>query len=150
MSAEARQWLAYARENRQVAALCQDSGLFNPSLQNAQQAGEKALKTMGLAAGMPFKKTHSIGELRRGLLDIGLDPGLTEDEADLLNTIYLPSKYPLGSVLPAFEPDAQTAEHCLAIVDRVMRDDAAVITFPKDEGALHPRYYPALEESVSG
>ena len=52
----------------------------------------------------------SIGELRRGLLDIGLDPGLTEDEADLLDTIYLPSKYPLGSVLPAFEPDAQTAQ----------------------------------------
>jgi len=36
MSAEARQWLAYARENRQVAALSWDSGLFNPSLQNAQ------------------------------------------------------------------------------------------------------------------
>jgi hypothetical protein len=53
MSAEARQWLAYARENRQ---------------------------------------------------DVGLDPALTEDEADLLDTVYLPSKYPLGSVLPAFEP----------------------------------------------
>ena len=33
MSAEVRQWLAYARENRQVAVLSRDSGLFNPSLQ---------------------------------------------------------------------------------------------------------------------
>ncbi len=81
MSAEAHQWLAYARENRQVAALSRESGLFNPSLQNAQQ----------------------------------------------LDTIYLPSKYPLGSVLPAFEPDAQTAEHCLAIVDRVLAAAASVI-----------------------
>lgn len=127
MSAEARQWLAYARENRQVAALSRDSGLFNPSLQNAQQAVEKALKAVGLASGIPLKRTHSIGELRRGLLDMGIDPGLTEDEADLLDTIYLPSKYPLGSVLPAFEPDAQTTQHCLAIVDRVLTAAASVI-----------------------
>jgi HEPN domain-containing protein len=127
MSAEARQWLAYARENRQVTAMSRDSGLFNPSLQNAQQAVEKALKAMGLVRGVPLKKTHSIGDLRRGLLAIGLEPGLTEDEADLLDTIYLPSKYPLGSVLPVFEPDAQTAEHCLAIVDRVLAAAASMI-----------------------
>ena len=60
MSAEARHWLAYARENRQVAGLCRDGGLFNPSLQNAQQAVEKALKAMGLARGMPLKRIHSI------------------------------------------------------------------------------------------
>ena len=60
MSAEARQWLAYARENRQ-------------------------------------------------------------------ETIFLPSKYPLGSVLPAFEPDARIARHCLTIVDRVLAAAASVI-----------------------
>ena len=75
MSAEARQWLVYAEENRQVALLYQASGLFNPSFQNAQQTVEKAL----------------------------------------LDTIYLPSKYPLGSVLPAFTPDAHTARQCLAV-----------------------------------
>ena len=88
---------------------------------------EKALKAMGLACGTPLKKTHSIGELCRGLLDVGLDPALTEDEADLLDTVYLPSKYPLGSVLPAFEPDAQVAQHCLAIVDRVLTAAANLI-----------------------
>jgi len=36
MSVEARHWLAYARENRQVAPLSRDRGLFNPSLQNSQ------------------------------------------------------------------------------------------------------------------
>ena len=127
MSAEARQWLLYARENRQVAALSCESGLFNPSPQNAQQAVEKALKAMGLVRGVPLKKTHSIGELRRGLRDIGLDPGLSEDEADLLDTVYLPSKYPLGSVLPAFEADVQTAHHCLAIADRVLAAAASAI-----------------------
>jgi HEPN domain-containing protein len=107
--------------------LCQESGLFNPSLQNAQQAAEKALKAMGLAAGVPLKKTHSIGELRQGLVTIGIDPALTEDESDLLDTIYLPSKYPLGSVLPAFTPDAQTARHCLGIADRVLAAAAKLL-----------------------
>ncbi len=55
MSAEARQWLAHARENQQVAALCRDSGLFNPSLQNAQQAVEKARKAMGVVRSVPFE-----------------------------------------------------------------------------------------------
>ena len=127
MSAEASRWLVYAVENRQVAALSRESGLYNPSLQNAQQAVEKALKAIGLLRGVPLKKTHSIGELRRGLLDIGLDPGLTEDEADLLDSIYLPSKYPLGSVLPAFEPDAQISQHCLAIAGRVLAAAASMI-----------------------
>lgn len=127
MSGEARHWLSYARENRQAAALSRDSGLFNPSLQNSQRAVETTLKAMGLAGGMRLKKTHSIGELRRALLEIGLDPGLTEDESDLLDTIYLPSKYPLGSVLPTFEPDAQIAQRCLAIVDRVITAAASVI-----------------------
>jgi HEPN domain-containing protein len=31
---------------------------------------EKALKAMGLIRGVPLKKTHSIGELRRELLDV--------------------------------------------------------------------------------
>jgi HEPN domain-containing protein len=53
MSAEAHLWLAYAVENRQVAALSRDGGPFNPSLQNAQQAVEKALKAMGILHGVP-------------------------------------------------------------------------------------------------
>ena len=52
---------------------------------------------------------------------------MTEDEADLLDTIYLPSKYPLGSVLPTYEPDAQTAKHCLVIADRAIAAAASVI-----------------------
>lgn len=120
MPAEGRRWLSYAEENRRVAAFCLDTGLFNASLQNAQQAVEKALKAWCLFRGLPLKKTHSISELRRDLLQAGVTLGLTEDESDLLDTIYLPSKYPLGGVLPDFEPDAHVARRCLAIADRVL------------------------------
>jgi HEPN domain-containing protein len=124
MPAESRRWLAYAQENRHVAALSLESGLFNPCLQNAQQATEKALKALCLASGLPLKKTHSIAELRGDLLQAQADPGLSADDADLLDTIYLPSKCPLGSVLPHFEPDAETARRCLTVAGRVLAEAA--------------------------
>jgi HEPN domain-containing protein len=112
--------LVYAQENLRAAAVCLEGNLFNPCLQNAQQAVEKALKALHLVSGLPLKKTHSIGELRRELLRVNADPGLSEDDAELLDTVYLPSKYPLGSVLPNFEPDAEMARHCLTIAHHVV------------------------------
>jgi HEPN domain-containing protein len=120
MSVEGRRGLAYAQENRRAATVCLESSVFNPCLQNAQQAVEIALKALHLVSGLPLKKTHSIGELRGDLLRAKVDPGLSEDAADLLDTIYLPSKYPLGSVLPHFEPDAEMARRCLAVADQVL------------------------------
>jgi len=103
-----------------VATMCLEGNLFNPCLQNAQQAVEKALKALHLASGLSLKKTHSIGELRGDLLRAKVDPGLPEEAAELLDTIYLPSKYPLGSVLPNFEPDVEMARRCLAIANHVV------------------------------
>ena len=130
MSAEARRWLGYAEENRRAAELCLQANLFNPCLQNAQQAVEKALKALHLGSGLSLKRTHSIGELRRDLLRAQVDPGLTADAADLSDTIYLPSKYPLGSVLPDFEPDVTMAQRCVALANEVLT--AAGKRFPSE------------------
>ena len=77
MSAEGRRWLVYAQENLRAATMCLEGNLFNPCLQNAQQAVEKALKALHIASGLPLKKTHSIGELRGDLLRAKVDPGLS-------------------------------------------------------------------------
>ena len=58
-------------------------------------------------------------------LRANVDPGLSEDGAELLDTIYLPSKYALGSVLPNFEPDAEMAQRCLTIANHVVSSVAA-------------------------
>ena len=42
-----------------------------------------------------------------------------DDERDLIDSIYLPSKYPIGSVLPEFEPDMPTCQQCIAVAERV-------------------------------
>jgi len=122
MNDESRLWLQYAEENRRVAVLCFESGLFNPCLQNAQQAVEKSLKALCLAIGLPLKKTHSIAELIADLRCAGIRLNFVEDDIDLLDSVYLPSKYPLGSVLPNFNPDNSLAQCCLALANSVLSE----------------------------
>ena len=47
---------------------------------------------------------------------------ITDDEIDLIDTIYLTSKYPFGSVLPDFEPDNDICLKCIDIANRVKED----------------------------
>ncbi len=120
MNAEVRSWLRYAGENLATARLCYENGLYNPCLQNAQQAIEKSLKALGLSRGMSIRKTHSMGRLTEELRGIGAEIRLTNEECELLDSIYLPSKYPLDSVLPDFHPDEAIALRCKCIAERVL------------------------------
>ncbi len=119
MKDETKKWLEYADENLRSARLLLDSELFNPCLQNVQQAVEKMLKALLVESAKKIKKTHSINELVSILAENGLNVDITEDDCDLLDSIYLPSKYPLGSILPDFEPDLQTCRKCVALAERV-------------------------------
>lgn len=119
MKDETKTWLKYSMENLRSAKLLLESGIFNPCLQNVQQAIEKGLKALIVEFSLELKKTHSINELRNTLLPLHMKLDLSEEECDLLDAIYLPSKYPLGSVLPDFEPDMEICEQCMAIADRV-------------------------------
>lgn len=119
MKDETKTWLKYANENLRSAKLLLDSSLFNPCLQNVQQAIEKWLKALIVESSLKLKKTHSINELRNILVAGGIGIDITEDECDLLDSIYLPSKYPLGGVLPEFEPDMEICTRCMAIAERI-------------------------------
>ena len=119
MKDETQTWLKYANENLRSAKLLLESNLFNPCLQNIQQAVEKWLKALIVESSLKPKKTHSINILRNTLVASGIGIDITEDECDLLDSIYLPSKYPLGGILPDFEPDMEICERCIAIADRI-------------------------------
>jgi HEPN domain-containing protein len=127
MKDETKKWLEYASENLESAHVLLNSGLFNPCLQNAQQAVEKMLKAVLVELSIKFKKTHSISELAVMLAKKHLKIELAEEECELLDSIYLPSKYPLGSVLPDFEPDKQTCERCIAIAEHVRESVLALL-----------------------
>ncbi len=119
MNDETRTWLSYAHENLASAKVLLDSELYNPCLQNVQQAVEKMLKAVLIESHQRPGKTHSIGELTAALGDQRRLLAITDDEIDLLDSIYLPSKYPLGSVLAEFEPDRALCRRCLTVAERV-------------------------------
>jgi len=119
MKEETKKWLDYAEENLQSANLLLDNELFNPCLQNVQQAVEKMLKALLVESSIKLKKTHSINELVKILANNKLKVDISEDECDLLDSIYLPSKYPLESVLPDFEPDLKICKQCIATAESI-------------------------------
>lgn len=121
MKEEAKIWLNYSKENLQSSEILFESTLFNPCLQNAQQSIEKAFKAILIQNEISFKKTHDVFELNQILIKNNVNFDISDDECDLINSIYLPSKYPLGSVLPDFEPDKQICLQVLNISKRVFR-----------------------------
>ncbi len=67
------------------------------------------------------RKTHSINELVFLLANFQLDMQVTDEDCDLLDAVYLPTKYPLGGALPDFEPDIPLCRRCLDIAEAVAR-----------------------------
>ncbi|MBC8433004.1 MAG: HEPN domain-containing protein [Desulfobacterales bacterium] len=121
MKDETKIWMKYADENLKSARLLLDGSLFNACLQNIQQSVEKSLNALLVEFSIKLIKTHSIGKLTAALTEHDVDVDITEDECDLLDTIYLPSKYPLGGVIPDFEPDADICRQCLSISKKVIK-----------------------------
>ena len=56
---------------------------------------------------MELRRTHSIRELVNILTANGVTVSISEDDMDLLDTIYIPSKYPAYSALPRTLPDQE-------------------------------------------
>jgi HEPN domain-containing protein len=119
MKKETVLWLSYAHENLEVAQLLLQSSFFNPCLQNIQQAIEKALKAALIEKELGVKKTHNIQELVNILKKQGIKLDVSENECELIDSIYLSSKYPTGSVLPDFSPNKSICDKCIHLGFRI-------------------------------
>jgi HEPN domain-containing protein len=113
-------WLEYATENLESAELLLDHGLLKPCLQNSQQAVEKALKAIAISQSLPLIRTHSIAELRSQIQGEGVEVQLGDDDVELLDSVYLPSRYPLGGALPDAEPDVDVCQLCINIAQKIV------------------------------
>jgi HEPN domain-containing protein len=119
MKKETKQWLDYADENFRSAIILRESHLYNPSLQNAQQAIEKSLKALIIEKGLKFQKTHSVSTIVAYLERHDVPIRISEDALELIDSIYLSSKYPLGSVLPDFDPTEEICRLCIEIASDI-------------------------------
>lgn len=72
-----------------------------------------------------FRRTHSIRELTGILAAKGWKVGLSEEEIDLMDAIYVPSKYPVYSALPSANPDTEICDDAIGIARK------ARISFPR-------------------
>jgi HEPN domain-containing protein len=122
MKNEAKIWMDFAGENLKSAEILLQNSLYNPCLQNAQQCVEKALKALLIKKEIIFKRTHDIFELNQILTHNSVVIDISEEECDLLNSIYLPTKYPLGNALPDFILDKNICGEILEITKRVFHE----------------------------
>ena len=127
MRKETKDWVKYSQENLEASKILLESGLYNPCLHNIQQSIEKALKALFIENAIKFKKTHNILELKTILENNSLSIELSDDECDFLDSIYLPSKYPIGSALPYFQPDEKICKESLSLAERVIDDVTKLI-----------------------
>ncbi len=104
---------------------------LNACLHNAQQAVEKYLKALIIEYELPFKKTHSIYALWQELADHGVQTALSEEDCDLFDAVYMPSRYPVFSVLPDAIPDRETCAKCIGITSNV-KDSVQLILSKRD------------------
>lgn len=121
MKDETKLWLDFSKENLKSAHILLKSELYNPSLQNIQQSIEKALKAVFVEKALKFKKTHSITVLNNILIQKGMDIELKEEDCEFIDTIYLPSKYPISQVLPDYEPNEEICQKGIKIAESVLK-----------------------------
>ena len=127
MKDETLLWIKYADENLASAKVLLTSSLYNPSLQNSQQAIEKYIKACFIENGLKLQKTHNISSLVEILKQNTYFLSISEDNIDLIDSIYLSSKYPFGSVLPDFEPDEKICNVCIDIADTIKLDISGIL-----------------------
>jgi HEPN domain-containing protein len=127
MKNETKAWLSFAEENLNAALALLEKKYYNASLQNAQQSVEKNLKALLIDKVGGLKKTHSTNELLHKTVEAGLSPIITEEECSLFDSIYLPSKYPLIGIIPAFKPNKRLCRKCITIAQRINKSVRSIL-----------------------
>ena len=104
-----------------------ESVMSNPDYAITSRGEQKFLKAALLVQNEPLQKTHNIETLFRQLVASGVEADLSEEDCELLDSIYIPSKYPSGSVLPEFSPDEEIGIQCIEMAERVRKKVQALV-----------------------
>ena len=122
----ALRWMSQAEYDLAASEDILEDGRFNWACFVAQQAAEKAVKSIYLSRGEDVDRVHSVSALVRGDARRGIS-GLPEIEAELeaaaeLDRHYVPTRYPNG--VPDGAPfefySKEKAEECVEKAARIV------------------------------
>ena len=127
MKKAAEAWLDFAHRDLEAAKLLVDHEyVSNAVLFHSQQCVEKCLKALLEEADVPVPHLHSIVKLHSLLMEeAGISLSLDEDELDLLDAVYIDTRYPSGiGLLPSGFPTKEDAQGLQKIAEKVYRETA--------------------------
>lgn len=168
-AAVARLWFASADHDRKIIKAILPEQLWAGVCFHAQQCAEKSVKGMLVSLDIPFRKTHSIGDLL-DLMEAQIPADLLVHmpmpemrRAAKLDRYYLPSRYPdvqisLKTVDDSYDTEdaydsIKKADYLYAITLEIAHSVLGQPVYPTDQRAPKPMDVPAvvreLEQFIS-
>ena len=128
MSATADRWLAFAREDLQMADLAMASAIYNQVGFHSQQCVEKVPKALLAEQGLVVPRTHAITDLLERLSEEYLPDA--RDELHFLDDFYIPARYPdaLPGTLPEGLPSKMEAGRALELARQVVQEASCILS----------------------
>ncbi len=118
-------WLDFAHRDLESSRLLVDNEyVSNVVLFHAQQCVEKCLKALLEENGVLVPHIHSVVKLHSLVTEkAGISLTLDEDEFDLVDAVYIDTRYPSGlSLLPSGFPTKEDAREILGISEKVYKE----------------------------
>ena len=118
-------WMDFAHRDLESSRLLVDSEyVSNVVLFHAQQCVEKCLKALLEENGVMVPHIHSVVKLHSLVTEeAGISLTLDEDELDLVDAVYIDTRYPSGlGLLPSGFPTKEDAREILGIAEKVYKE----------------------------
>lgn len=118
-------WMDFAHRDLESSRLLVDSEyVSNVVLFHAQQSVEKCLKALLEENGVLVPHIHSVVKLHSLVTEeAGILLTLDEDELDLVDAVYIDTRYPSGlGLLPSGFPNKEDAREILGIAEKVYKE----------------------------
>jgi len=112
------EWIRDAEEDLESAKVLYEHGRYKSACYHSQQSVEKGFKAIILEKGQRPERTHDIVELHNAVTKMGVDSGLSMEDAVYLNSIYK-GRYPTEEgLLPHGEPSRADTERAVLSAKR--------------------------------
>ena len=121
---EEQRWLGQAEKDLESARDSSKAGHYEWACFQSQQAAEKALKAFLYSKGLRAILTHSIRELVLDCSKYESDFSNLVNQAKVLDTYYIPTRYPnglVGNEIPAQYYSEEDASQCINYAGLILR-----------------------------